>query len=226
MIGKVDEYLGMFHEEVGEPLQSRAVPASAFESYKGRLPDSLLEIWRRDGWCGYGKGIFWTVNPDEYSSIINAWLKETPLEGIDNFHVYGRSAFGNLYVWCEKARDVIELVCVSNGVVAFKKSFEAGGGKDSFDFLSGFALSDLDDFDLNDDSGDEESFLFESALQRLGALSSGEIYGFVPALILGGSPNVNGLKKVRIHAHLMMLRDFAMPETPYWDFDISEYDID
>ncbi|MCY1545520.1 GAD-like domain protein [compost metagenome] len=66
----------------------------------------MLQIWQEEGWASYGNGRIWTVNPEDYEHIKDAWLSDTPLASIDNFHVVARSAFGDLYLSGEKRGEV------------------------------------------------------------------------------------------------------------------------
>ena len=71
--------------------------------YEGKLPQRLLEYWQEYGFCGWGDGNFWTVNPAEYHEVLQAWLEGTEFErreknGLDQYYVIGRSAFGDLYI--------------------------------------------------------------------------------------------------------------------------------
>lgn len=43
-----------------------------------------------------------THHPDDYAGLVDDWLADTELEGIDVFHVIARSAFGKLYVCGEQ----------------------------------------------------------------------------------------------------------------------------
>ena len=52
---------------------------------------------------------------------------------------------------------------------------------------------------MSDDS------LFELALARLGPLDHDTLYGFVPALWLGGEVRVENLQKLDAHGHLELL---------------------
>ncbi|MNJ79554.1 hypothetical protein D3C77_776150 [compost metagenome] len=60
--------------------------------------------------------------------------------------------------------------------------------------------------------------LFKSALKKLGQLKSDEMYGFVPALALGGAMELKNLQKVKTIEHLEFLsqlsplQDWAFPE--------------
>ncbi|RMU47703.1 hypothetical protein ALP27_05220 [Pseudomonas savastanoi pv. glycinea] len=55
---------------------------------------------------------------------------------------------------------------------------------------------------------DLDSF-FEPALKNLGQLQSDEMYGFVPALALGGPVELKNLQKVKTTEHLMFLSQLS-----------------
>jgi hypothetical protein len=61
----MDKVFSRFLEKFGDPVERQKVPASSIEFYRGKLPNQLLEYWAEHGWCGYGGGIFWIVNPKE-----------------------------------------------------------------------------------------------------------------------------------------------------------------
>lgn len=47
--------------------------------------------------------------------------------------------------------------------------------------------------------------LFKRAISKLGRLEIGECYGFFPALALGGSPELENLKRVRAPEHFTII---------------------
>jgi len=47
--------------------------------------------------------------------------------------------------------------------------------------------------------------IFDQALVRLGPPDASELYGFVPALALGGGRNSHSLEKMRMNEHLSFL---------------------
>jgi hypothetical protein len=55
----------------------------------------------------------------------------------------------------------------------------------------------------------EERNFFAAAAARQGALASGEVYGFVPALQLCGSYAVENVKRVRAAEHFMILAQLS-----------------
>jgi hypothetical protein len=106
----MDEDFEYFLEKMGPAIERRYVPASTIEHYRGKLPDRLLAYWEEFGWCGYGEGLFWTVNPQEYEPVLNAWIGETPFMQQDVYHIIGRSAFGKLYFWGEKSGSSLKIL--------------------------------------------------------------------------------------------------------------------
>jgi hypothetical protein len=56
--------------------------------------------------------------------------------------------------------------------------------------------------------------LFEPARERLGTLGSDEMYGFVPALMLGGPDSLERLEKLKAVEHLVLLSQLSELE-PY-----------
>jgi len=87
----------------------RPVTEETFNKYRGKLPDKLLEYWREFGFCGYEEGLFWVVDPEEFEDVVEARLEDTPLAGLDNYHVIAWSAFGKLFLWGEKGGQTLEI---------------------------------------------------------------------------------------------------------------------
>ena len=56
-----------------------------------------------------------------------------------------------------------------------------------------------------DQKDDLETPLFDRALKALGPLARDEMYGFEPALALGGKADLRNLRKVKAVEHLVML---------------------
>lgn len=49
-------------------------------AFKEKLPARLLEYWQEYGFCGWGSGLFWTVNPADYHGVLQVWLAGTEFE--------------------------------------------------------------------------------------------------------------------------------------------------
>ncbi|EJM95415.1 GAD-like domain-containing protein, partial [Pseudomonas sp. GM74] len=113
----MDEIFSIFLETFGGPVDRQEVPASSIERYRGKLPNQLLEYWAEHGWCGYGDGIFWIVNPQEYEGVVASWLEGTEFEAFDIYHLIARSAFGDLYLWGERTGFSLKITSVLSRVV-------------------------------------------------------------------------------------------------------------
>jgi hypothetical protein len=212
-----DDDFSLFVEEFGEADHSEPVPASAIEKWVGKLPNQLLTYWHQEGWCSYARGLFWTVNPDLYEDLVGEWLADSALAQVDAFHVFARSAFGDLFLCGEKTGANVTVCCSIHAITVLAKELKAKDAerKDSA-IRSFFAASFLSDFDRADLS---KKPLFDRALAKLGALAVDEMYGFEPALVLGGQPMLDNLRKVKLDSHLTMLREFARPKAPAIDID-------
>ncbi|MDH0749152.1 DUF1851 domain-containing protein [Pseudomonas sp. GD03842] len=193
-----------FLEKFGGPVDRQDVPVSSIERYRGKLPNQLLEYWAEHGWCGYGDGIFWIVNPQEYERVVDSWLEGTEFEKRDTYHLIARGAFGDLYLWGEKTGFSLKITSVFSRCVIhdFEPTPEQMDRK-----LQDFIVS------RKVDSNDVEE-LFKPARKKLGTLRHNEMYGFVPALALGGSASLDHVEKLEAVEHLILLSQLAELE-PY-----------
>jgi hypothetical protein len=215
-----DEDFEYFISKFGEATKRVAVPASTIDKWRGKLPDQLLKYWQDEGWCEYASGLFCTVDPDEYEDLVDEWLKDIKLEQLDAFHVIARSAFGDLYVCGEKTGRSVTIACAVNMISAIPKELEAKTSADlDLSIRSFFAFSKRSRFDMQDENG---HLLFERALAKLGPLGPDEIYGFEPALVLGGKAQLENLVKVKMDVHLTILRQLAPPTLPFSNIDIEK----
>ena len=195
----MDKVFSIFLETFGGPVDRQEVPAPSIERYRGKLPNQLLGYWAEHGWCGYGDGIFWIVNPQEFEGVVASWLEGTEFEAFDTYHLIARSAFGDLYLWGEKTGFSIKITSVLSRVVIKK-----------FDITNEEMDRELQSFVLsrNVDSNDYGD-LFKPAKKKLGTLRHDEMYGFVPALMLGGPDTLDHLEKVKAVEHLTFLSQIA-----------------
>jgi hypothetical protein len=65
--------------------------------------------------------------------------------------------------------------------------------------------------------------LFSPTLHELGPLQSDEMYGFVPAIALGGPGTLNTLQKVKSIEHLTFLSQLS-PLTDWGFPDLNDFD--
>lgn len=215
-----DEDFEYFIGKFGEPTHRTAVSTDSIERWRGRLPDQLLTYWQQEGWCGYGDGLFWTVDPDDYEDIIEEWLEDTPLGGLDSFHVIARSAFGKLFACGEKVGPVVTVACPLHVIVALARELHAKSPAElDFDLRNFFAGKTRRTCDM---TTDHDGYLFERALKKLGPLAPDEMYALEPALAAGGTIALENLARVKLDPHLTILRQLAAPTMPYANVNIDK----
>jgi len=191
----------------GPAIKATMPTQETFEFFKGKLPERLLEYWQEYGFCGWGDGILWLVNPEDYHDILQTWLEDTEFAerekaGIDNYYVIGRSSFGKLIVWGKTSGQSIT-INPSFGMI-FPTDGTSDLNEDGEDLTVDlfFAIMRKDALEQQDIN---EKPLFEQALNKLGMLEADEMYAFVPALALGGVNKLENLQKVKAIEHLNFL---------------------
>ncbi|NHZ41994.1 GAD-like domain-containing protein [Massilia aquatica] len=203
----MDEDFASFREKFGPEISTRYVPSSSIERYRGKLPDQLMLYWEESGWCGYADGLFWTVDPQEYEPVLEAWIGDTEFMERDAYHLIARSAFGELVFWGEKSGDSLSILPWHALAFPSEGSEEyilKGKADDAAKWF--FSSQKREYFDMEDDA---EKPLFARALKKLGPLKPDEMYGFVPALAFGGSATLKNLQKVKAVEHLVFLAQLA-----------------
>ncbi|MFK3725624.1 GAD-like domain-containing protein [Pseudomonas monteilii] len=200
----MDEAISLFIEEMGNPTSHKSVPSTAIEHYRTKLPGRLLNYWEDYGWSAHAGGIFWIVNPAEYEGVVRSWLEGTAFEARDIYHVIARTAFGCLYLWGEKTGYSLDI----HASLSRYSAHELGTTEDSLNRQSQ-VLFMHPSIESSDFLG-----LFSRARKKLGPLKSDEMYGFVPALMLGGSEALENLEKVNIIEHLTFLSQLS-PLEPF-----------
>ena len=174
------------HERV-KPALSALV-----ESYRGVLPDALLELWARVGLGRYGGGLIQLVNPDEYKPVLYGWLMlDTP--NPDRVPI-AISAFGKLLYYRKLAEGAED--------VAFIDPHWRSTDVVNWSLVDFFNESMCDDEIVEDVL---QSDLFAECGTKYGALMDDEIYFYVPALALGGSEDVESMGKGNALVHLELL---------------------
>ena len=195
----MDKVFSRFLEKFGGAIDGREVPLSSIDRYRGKLPNQLLEYWSEHGWSGYGDGIFWIVNPQEYEGVVASWIEETKLIEKDNYHLIARSAFGDLYLWGEKTGSSLQITSVLSRFIF-----------DNYEITNEQMDRELQDFLLSMDvDTNDYGDLFKLAKKKLGTLHHDEMFGFVPALMLGGPDTLDHLEKVKAVEHLTLLSQIA-----------------
>jgi hypothetical protein len=209
----MNEFFDNFYNfaSFGPAIQSTEPKIETLKLFEDKLPARLLEYWQEYGFCGWGEGIFWTVNPDDYKDILAQWLSGTSFEqreidGVDKYYVIGRSAFGRLFIWGDISGQSIK-INPNYGMLLpadATENLQKRGSERSIDlFFATKTKSIVEEQDL------DEKPLFQRAMAKLGPLDADEMYGFVPALAIGGAPKLENLQKVKVIEHLTFLADLG-----------------
>jgi hypothetical protein len=151
--------------------------------FQSTLPPDLIEEWKTCGWCEYGDGLIWFVDP----RLFEDFLGQRALSA--SHTIFARTAFADLFSVCDGV--VYCFMTQHNEMRVISRQFDLFGAMTLRDqtFLKDFARIRL----------------FKAARKKLGSLSHEECYGFVPALALGGEVRVENLKKVKMLEYLDIL---------------------
>ncbi|WP_114812947.1 GAD-like domain-containing protein [Paraburkholderia kururiensis] len=214
-----DEDFEYFISKFGEPTHRMDVSAAAIDRWRGKVSDRLLSYWKEEGWCGYANGLLWIVDPEEYEDTVDEWLDGSPLERLDAFHAIARTAFGKIFLWGEATGQSVTINCATHAIFALKRELRKKNLSDLDISMRSFLGKSKSECDLKDEKGIP---LFDRAVEKLGPLAPDEMYGFEPAIVLGGKILLNNLRKVKTDQHLTILRQMAAPTMPFSDADIDK----
>lgn len=207
MIESNDEYLDLFLSEFGQPTTIVPATTADIDTYRGRLPNQLLEYWQILGFSGFADGLFWLTNPADYQDILDRFLEDTPFEHDDIYYVIARNAWGNLKLYGEKTGHSVEISPYLNWMRTKKgnqQDIEAGKANQTIkSFLT------CQDPDRADIKSSQKKPLFPAALKKHGPLNADEVYGFAPFLFMGGEKKIKNIEKCDIFAHLNLIADMG-----------------
>lgn len=192
-----------------DPIE-RISPAE-LEAYSDRLPESLLDLWAECGRGAWLGGRFQFCDPARYNPILNLVFRNDADFNSRDCLPYGFTAFGEMLVWSQE-HQVIKIDFRVGWITARDKE-----KRPPDDLIIGISTLPMLDGSAGDMVDDNNRPLFERAVEKLGALSLGEIYGFVPALAVGGSASLDNLQRVNALEHFsvlaqsngFVLRDFS-----------------
>jgi hypothetical protein len=189
----------------GEPEHAQRAAPDEAARYADRVPSALLRFWMERGRGAFEQGKFWICDPAPLQPVLDEIFGGDPeLDPVD-MTVVGYSAFGDLKVWHRRRRTVGIHLLVSHVFVVPESGWHdrKTGLPFSEDFSIGCQLTDFQYGPLHHDADGVD--LLPQAIERQGLLAPGEIYGFVPALQLGGDYSVANLRRVQMVEHLMIV---------------------
>jgi len=213
----MDENFEIFYldEGFGPPIYSEVVSDDIINKYRGKLPNQLLEYWKAFGFSGWGNGLFWLVNPDEYQDVLDAWLENIEIQPHEEYFVIARSAFGDLEIWGTIHGNCYTISPIMNQIFPNIQDIETG----EEDLLIRIFISSIEK-KLLDIKDYRNKPLFERVVKKYEVLTKNEMFGFEPALVLGGEAKLENVRKLPIISHLQFL---ASLDTPRMMLDIGKY---
>lgn len=134
--------------------------------------------------------------------VLDAWIGDTPFMEEDSYHVIARSAFVDVYLFGGTHGRKLHIIAPDSRMMPPRKSTV----EVNLSIRAFFGSRGRDACEFSDVNG---TGLFDRALKKLGPLKHDEMYGFVPALALGGSATLDCLQKVKAVEHLVMLAQLA-----------------
>lgn len=183
----------LFLDKHGPAVQCRKADSKQTAPFTNLVPSELMQIWERDGFCGYANGFLWMVNPAELKQVLADWLPGKPAKV-----PIVRTAFGDLIYWDKAGAHMLE---VQRGNV--------------HDIVDDVAV--VFSYWLCDDDGLTHILkkpLFDKAYRELGPIRHDECYAFKLALALGGDADVANLAIVKLREQLSILSQLNGNDEP------------
>ena len=182
----------------------RVVPEEYFERFGGVFPESVLYIWRRFGFDGFGQGRSWITDPVEWAPVVEAWL-----EGIDlpfppqRWHCIARTTLGTMRLWGEISGPALKVDVIDGAI--YPNSNEAENMTDPVvRERSGCTVFTMPLEDLDEDEVTGRPLAVEG-IERLGVPGADEVFGFVPPLSFGGQISADRLSVQKAVPYLVGL---------------------
>lgn len=199
-------------EKHGAPDKSAPLNSHELQSLVEVLPEHLVGLYQAYGRCILRKGLLQVCHPVDLKEILKLVLKSDLDINHENSHAFAYSPFGDIYFYNHRyGCGSIELLSGKIFNNELTSSAEISPFIDNTVFMP-FSLSD-ESLDFTDHLGKP---LFKKSTKKCGELNIGECYGFVPALGLGGEPDISNvcrLKAPEYFAIIAQLQDFYLMET-------------
>ena len=184
----------VFRTAYGDGVQYRAFTKADRNRLEGRVPDYLLDLWESDGWAGYRDGLLWMVDPDEFAPILAAWHvpDDPPLITV------ARTAMGELFL--------LGSFRAPNGSLA-PKVLALNPHSASYQTVGLVAEKFLTRSIANEDylKPAMQEAETKRAAKDVGPIAWNEMYGYEPALALGGSGKPDTVRRYDIFTHHLLL---------------------
>lgn len=201
ILKQINDHLNFFNVRFINIKIGKKPTSDFIAQYKYTYPEYLFYIWDKLGFASFENGGFWLVNPIDYDNILELCLKDTDFSNPDDFYVFGRSAYGNLYVMNKKNSSKLTIDIID---LRIYPSIQESSLLDETDHIRTFLSTIVtraknEDIDIYDKNG---KFLFDRCLTNLGELKDNEIYAFEPPAVLGGPQVIENIIKVDLFQYI------------------------
>ncbi|PDT16589.1 hypothetical protein CO670_11510 [Rhizobium sp. J15] len=185
------------------------------EAYRGKLPDFLLRFWADHGWCSWSNGQYWLCDPSLPKPVLDYVFRGDPELDPEKMYAFGYTAFGEIDIWYGDA--MIRLHLLMNKVSVDPREYDEENQREWTDeVMLGLCFSGRFSSATPPWEDENRKNMMPRALETLGPLTWGEIYGFAPALNLGGRNILKNLQKMPLVEHLVFLASMEPPT--YYDY--------
>lgn len=206
----------VFHKNIqyyldknGLPMDSARLSPEVSARMHEIFPNSFAQFLDEFGFCSFFQRGFQLCNPDDMRSILALIFGADKDFNHKDVHVYGYTAFGELYCFSNKLRsfeiDLVDCRIFSNFLIY---NYEVTA---SLDHIASGLLPDREDIEQFDYYNEP---LLGRCLERYGMLDRGQCYGYFPALALVGGEDsfmnkIENIKKVKAREHFAILSQLA-----------------
>jgi hypothetical protein len=190
-------------KRLGPTKDKESVEKTYADSYRGRLPPSLIDFWVDHGWGNYAGGMLKICDPAEFFSVIQLILKNDKDFKSQECLVFAFTVFGRLFAWHPEHREFsIDLLDYTLSASSYIRPEEKTN--EDIEIASYLITFNQERNDLCDAS---DKPMYARAVKELGYPTLDECFGFFPALILGGQKDVQHLKRVKAREHFAILAE-------------------
>jgi hypothetical protein len=193
-------------KKLGEPRFAAKITPDEAGRYRGRVPEALIRFWSEHGRGAFLDGLYWICDPAPFDALIALIFEGDAEFDPTEMTVVAHTAFGSLKLWHRKRRSVLVDLLTSTVFNPTERSWH--DARTSAPFSEDFSVSNLVGITGSEYLADERDLL-AAAIARDGPLAPGEIYGFFPALQLGGAYVAENLRRVKAPEHFAILAQLS-----------------
>lgn len=180
-------YERFLEQNTGCPRQT--VNDAFLAKYADTAPKELIALWQEVGLGIFCNGLFRVINPADYQEFVDTYIedKEKYFEYLLPFMT---TAFGDIFVWVKdisQKRKYVIFINVRSGnwnIITSRMDLLFNDYIPTKEWYKG-------DFGINISD-------FSKLVDSLGLPAEDECYGYVPALVLGGSKSLKNIQVVKM----------------------------